>query len=68
MWMLVFAGAHLQNGHVLRANGQPAAQRLQTDAVRQPAGPLRRPLLLHLHQPAALSQQLPLHGSRRASQ
>ncbi|XP_034402663.1 5'-nucleotidase, cytosolic II, like 1 isoform X2 [Cyclopterus lumpus] len=48
------AGADLQNGHVLRPDGQPPAQRRQTDAVCQPADALRGSLLLHLHQPAAL--------------
>lgn len=64
MWLLSrCAGADPQDGHVLRSDGQPPAQRRQADAVRQPAGALRRPVLLHLPQPAALPLQLSLHGS-----
>lgn len=62
------AGADPQDGHVLRSDGQPPAQRRQADAVRQPAGALRRPLLLHLPQPAALPLQLSLHGSSSPGQ
>lgn len=55
MWLLfVLAGADLQNGHVLWPDGEPPAQRLQTDAVRQPADALCRSLLVHLPQLAAL--------------
>lgn len=57
------ADADLQDGHVLRANGQPPAQRGQTDAVCEPTDALRRLILIHLSQPAALPLQLPLHGS-----
>lgn len=52
-----------QDGHVLRSDGQPPAQRRQADAVRQPAGALRRPVLVQLPQPAALPLQLSLPGS-----
>lgn len=62
------AGADPQDGHVLRADGQPPAQWGQADAVRQPAGALRRPVLLHLPQPAALPLQLSLHGSSTPGQ
>lgn len=56
------AGADPQDGHVLRSDGQPPAQRRQADAVRQPAGALRRHVLLLLPQPAALPLQLPVPG------
>ncbi|XP_033952006.1 5'-nucleotidase, cytosolic II, like 1 isoform X2 [Pseudochaenichthys georgianus] len=62
LMLLVFSGADSQDGHVLRSDGQPPAQRLQTDAVCQPDAALRRSLLCHLPQPAALPLQLPLHG------
>ena len=62
LMLLVFSGADSQDGHVLQSDGQPPAQRLQTDAVCQPAAALRRSLLRHLPQPAALPLQLPLHG------
>lgn len=61
--LFVCAAPDPQNGHVLRPDGQPPAQRLQTDAVCQPAGALCRSILVHLHQPAVLPHQLPLHGS-----
>lgn len=57
------AGADPQDGHVLRSDGQPPAQRRQADAVRQPAGALRRHVLVLLPQPAALPLQLPVPGS-----
>lgn len=64
MWLLfVFAGADLQDGYVLWPDGQPPAQRLQADVVCKPADALCRPILVLLHQPAALPLQLPIHGS-----
>ncbi|XP_029693331.1 5'-nucleotidase, cytosolic II, like 1 isoform X1 [Takifugu rubripes] len=57
------AGADPQDGHVLRSDGQPPAQRRQADAVRQPAGAVRRHVLVLLPQPAALPLQLPVPGS-----
>lgn len=57
------AGADPQDGRVLRSDGQPPAQRRQADAVRQPAGALRRHVLVLLPQPAALPLQLPVPGS-----
>lgn len=70
MWVLLSscAGADPQDGHVLRSDGQPPAQRRQADAVRQPTGALRRHVLVHLPQPAALPLQLPLPGSSCAGQ
>lgn len=68
LFVCVCTGADLQNGHVLWPDGQPPAQRLQTDAVRQPADALCRSLFLHLHQPAALPLQLSLHGSSSPGQ
>lgn len=62
------AGADPQDGHVLRSDGQPPAQRRQADAVRQPAGALRRHVLVLLPQPAALPLQLPVPGSSRPGQ
>lgn len=48
------AGPDLQNGHLLRPDGQPPAQWLHADAVCQPAHSIRRPVFIHLHQPAAI--------------
>ena len=62
------AGGDPQDGLVLQADGKPTAQRLQTDSVCQPADAVRRPVLLQLHEPAALPLQLPVHGPARPGQ
>lgn len=61
-WLSASAGADPPDGHVLRTDGQPHAQRLPTDALCQSAHALRRSILIHMHQPAALPHELPLHG------
>lgn len=70
MWVFLSSctGADPQDGHVLRSDGQPPAQRRQADAVRQPAGALCRHVLVLLPQPAALPLQLPVPGSSRPGQ
>lgn len=61
--LFMFAARYPQNGHVLWPDGQPSAQRLQTDTVCQPADALCRSIFLHLPQSVALPFQLPFHGS-----
>lgn len=64
----ILAVADLQDGHVIWPDGQPPAQRLQTDAVRQPAHALCRSVLFLLSESDALPRQLPLHGSSSPGQ
>lgn len=56
------AEPHPQDGPVLWQDGQPAPLRLTSDAFRQPADALRRPLLPLVPQPAVLLLQIPLQG------